>query len=362
MRLMPGEPSRASRRLMAYSVAAMYGGAAALAVLQTLIPGGPAFSVLPGLAAVAVVLPLLAVGPKLPLPVLAALSPLGVALIGLSLATTEGPGDGAVLYVWPALWTAFFFGRAGAILIVAWIAVVHAAVLLSLAAGEGSLDRWLDVVVTMGIVAAVVQALSRRNQQLVRSLTAEARIDKLTGLLNRRGFEERAEVELLRAQRQEEALAAVALDVDHFKQVNDEYGHEAGDRVLARVGEILRAELRGTDLIARMGGEEYVALLPATGLDEACAVAERARIACSAAASDGLPAVTLSAGVAAETAPDRIGPLLREADAALYAAKVDGRDRTSAAPGSGSSRNELEGRTSSVSLLHPEGARSGVGP
>jgi GGDEF domain-containing protein len=256
-----------SKRLMAYTAAAMYGGAAFVGLLEGAIPGGQRFSLLPALGALVVVIPLLFVGPRLPLPALAALGPIGAALIAASLATTEGHGDGAVLYMWPVLWTSYFFGRRGTILIVAWIGVVDALALASMSSGPAGIDRWLDVMVTVGIVAAVVDYLAEHNRKLVVGLSAEARVDKLTGVLNRRGFDERVEVELEHSRREGGSVAVVSFDLDHFKRVNDDWGHDAGDRVLARLGSVLQGQSRGTDVVARLGGEEFAALLPGSGLD-----------------------------------------------------------------------------------------------
>lgn len=317
---------RGGRRLMAYSAAAMYGGAAFVALIEGAIPGGQPFSLAPGFAALGIVVVLVRVGPRLPVPALAALGPIGTALIGFALATTETTGDGAVLYIWPVLWTSFFFGRAGAITIVAWTGLVHAVTLISLPPEAGNIDRWLDVMVTTVVVAAVVDALARRNDQLFDRINAEARIDQLTGLPNRRGFEERVEIELARARRNDAPVAAISFDIDHFKLVNDEWGHDAGDRVLARLGDVFRTHTRGTDVVARMGGEEFVAVLPDTDGERARRYAERVRGAF--ADGGGSPRPTLSAGVAVAVAPADVKPLVQAADSALYRAKRDGRDRT----------------------------------
>jgi len=320
------ERSDATKRLMVTSAAGIYGGAAFVGLLEDALPGGPSFSLLPGLVALVFVVLLLSFGTRLPFPALAALGPIGVALIGYALATSEGPGDAAVLYMWPVLWVAVFFGRTGSILVVAWIGVVHGVTLASLPAGEGNLDRWLDVMVSVSVVCAVVHLLSESNRKLVAELAAEARVDQLTGVLNRRGFDERMGVELDRARRDGTSLGVASFDIDHFKRVNDEFGHEIGDRVLARLGEILRAETRATDVVARMGGEEFLVLLPGCPADETSVFAERIRARF--AAADGLPPVTLSAGVSAAVAPENGALLVAESDVALYAAKRAGRDRT----------------------------------
>ncbi|MGH3050770.1 MAG: GGDEF domain-containing protein, partial [Gaiellaceae bacterium] len=156
---------------------------------------------------------------------------------------------------------------------------------------------------------------------------------------------EGAERELARARREQTAIGVAAIDLDHFKRVNDEFGHAAGDRVLVALADCLRANLRGTDLAARLGGEEFVALLPGADVEQTCEFTERVRAGlCRAAPGAGLPPVTISAGVVAAREPVSIQLLLKRADTALYAAKSRGRDRTvaAAAPAAGSSDLGLE--------------------
>src|SRR5271165_2414735 len=121
---------------MAYTAAAMYGGAAFDAALEGALPGDPSFAVLPALVAAALAVALVLFGPRLPRRALAALGPIGVALIAYALTATTGAGDGAVLYMWPVLWMTFFFGRRGAISIVICVGVAHAATLLLLPAAS----------------------------------------------------------------------------------------------------------------------------------------------------------------------------------------------------------------------------------
>ena len=243
--------------------------------------------------------------------------------------------------MWPAVWMAFFFGNWGTAFIVGWIGAVHGAVLLSLPAEQSNIDRWVDVVVAVLVVALVVRSLAARNERLVARLEDEARVDPLTGLLNRRGLEERMEAELSRAAREGAPLGAVAFDLDHFKRVNDEHGHEIGDRVLVWLGVLLKEEARGVDVAARVGGEEFVVLLPRADEEAGWVFAERVRRAVEAGGqasgrgrsglSEALE-LTVSAGVASANPPVDGHALLAEADQALYAAKRRGRNRTECGP------------------------------
>ncbi|HSD21342.1 MAG TPA: GGDEF domain-containing protein [Anaeromyxobacter sp.] len=162
------------------------------------------------------------------------------------------------------------------------------------------------------------------------ALAALARRDPLTGLANRRAFEEALAREVARAARDEAPLAVIALDVDHFKRVNDAYGHAAGDEVLAEVAARAAHALRAGDLLARVGGEEFAALLPGASLEAAAEAAERVRARIGAApivAGEARLAVTVSAGLAALAPGEEGAALLARADGRLYAAKRAGRDR-----------------------------------
>lgn len=160
--------------------------------------------------------------------------------------------------------------------------------------------------------------------------------DPLTNLRNRRALDAALEQEGPRARRYARSLAVVALDVDHFKPVNDRYGHAAGDAVLRRLAEVLSEGVRDVDVAARVGGEEFVLVLPETSAAAAREVAERLRAAIASAVveHDGERIqVRISAGVAAW--PESVGApedLLDAADAALYTSKHSGRDRVSVAP------------------------------
>lgn len=329
---------RVNKKLMAYTAAAMYGGAAFDGSIEGLLPGDPSFAIAPVFGAVAITVLLVLLGPRLPRAALALLGPIGVVLIAYALTATTGAGDGAVLYMWPVLWTTFFFGRRGAISIVACVGVAHATTLLLLPAASSYPGRWVDVMVSVSVVAVVILTLVHRNDMLLTQLADEARTDALTGLLNRRGFEERAVLELAHARREVHSIAVVMFDIDYFKRINDERGHEIGDRVLARIGELLAAHAREVDVVARLGGEEFVVLLPGCASYDAAVFAERVRGALAADDRAELPVVRVSAGVLAELAPTSIEAMLHGADAALYGAKRAGRDRTVVARDQGSTR------------------------
>jgi diguanylate cyclase (GGDEF)-like protein len=316
------------KKVMAHAAGAMCGAAALDAAIEGALPGDPSFAIAPAVVALVLVGLLLTLGPRLPRWALAPLGPLGVGLIAYALATTPGAGDGAVLYMWPVLWTTFFFGRRGAVAIVVCIGAAHLLTLLALPAVSSFPARWVDVMVSVSVVATVTLMLVDRNDQLLTRLAGEARTDELTGLLNRRGFDERARLELARARRDGQSIALVMFDLDHFKQINDEWGHEVGDRVLAHVGAVLTDASRDIDVVSRFGGEEFLVLLPGSDSIDAESFSHRVRRALVDADRSGLPPVHVSAGAHATTAPGDVEVLVRRVDMALYEAKRTGRDRT----------------------------------
>nr|WP_245966978.1 GGDEF domain-containing protein [Sphaerisporangium album] len=162
-------------------------------------------------------------------------------------------------------------------------------------------------------------------------LKAAARTDAKTGLLNATAWQREADTEIVRARRTGETLALLIVDIDHFKRVNDTYGHLVGDQVLAGVATALRSQLREYDVVGRFGGEEFVVLLPGADVTEARRVAERLRSRVGRMAipvDDAMITVTVSAGVAIMSVHgDDLIELLAAADLALYRAKELGRDR-----------------------------------
>ena len=167
---------------------------------------------------------------------------------------------------------------------------------------------------------------------LKEELQRQASSDSLTGVANRRSFLESAEREFARSRRHGTPLSLVSIDLDHFKQINDQYGHPVGDQVLRGFVLCCQRLLRAEDLCARTGGEEFCILLPGTPDGEAYAVAERIRselATCAPSPEHPALRVTASLGVAGVSAADaHFGALFSRADHALYAAKQQGRDRT----------------------------------
>ena len=169
-------------------------------------------------------------------------------------------------------------------------------------------------------------ALALRNAMLLQSLREAAATDPLTGIANRRAFEEALDREITRTCRTGEPLTLVMLDLDHFKQVNDVHGHQKGDELLRRVAASLLANCRDMDIAARYGGEEFAVILTDCGAEEAATTA--VRLWAGAADIDGDLALTVSAGYA--TFPDHVTnreALISAADKALYDAKATGRNR-----------------------------------
>jgi len=217
--------------------------------------------------------------------------------------------------------------------------VRHGRLIGSLNIGSLSGNRFVRGVRTdffehLGAVVAICLENAVNHDRLKR----QGLTDTLTAINNRRFFDQRLAEEMAAAKRDRHTLSCLLLDVDHFKQVNDRYGHQVGDRVLMEVATLIRAQMRGNDVLARYGGEEFAALVAQTDDTAAMEVAERIRSSIATRRfelADGEPfQVTISIGIA--TFDPEADPqfqrmegsyLIGQADKALYAAKADGRDR-----------------------------------
>lgn len=173
------------------------------------------------------------------------------------------------------------------------------------------------------------------NQDITQRKRAEARLksladrDPLTNAYNRRWLFEQLERETRRASRYDRALSLLMFDIDHFKRVNDRYGHDVGDKVLKAIAEVIQRSLRKSDTLSRYGGEEFVVLAPEADLKQAKAIAEKLRLAIGSHSFRGVGRLTCSFGVC-EFRGDNPDGLVKRADAALYKAKQRGRNRVAA--------------------------------
>ena len=199
---------------------------------------------------------------------------------------------------------------------------------LESAAGAWHLDRPEKTFSPGATPAARSAWLGGWHAAVQRALSVPA-LDPLTGLLDRRGFLGEADRRLQMTERREGSLALLYVDLDRFKQINDRFGHATGDAVLHAFARIALAGVRDDDVVARIGGEEFVILLDDTPIEGAKRVAQRIRTAFRSEAVDGLPddfAVTLSVGIAASVHGENLDAFMARADAALYEAKAAGRD------------------------------------
>jgi diguanylate cyclase (GGDEF)-like protein len=201
---------------------------------------------------------------------------------------------------------------------------------------SGLARGWIAVFVieiVLYVVGAAFIVLILAKDRTVRFYKMAAATDPLTGVLNRRGFLQGAAIVMERNRGSMAPVSMLAFDLDHFKLINDRWGHAVGDTVLQTFATVVRKTMRADDVIGRFGGEEFVAIMPGT-LADATAVAERVRAAFAAAGAglDGRQiAATVSAGVACGSPLATVEALIARADAALYRAKMNGRDRVETA-------------------------------
>jgi diguanylate cyclase (GGDEF)-like protein len=168
---------------------------------------------------------------------------------------------------------------------------------------------------------------ANRELQLVNAqLSNLATTDTLTGAWNRRHFEQELQRELIQSQRYGEPLSLLMFDIDHFKAVNDRYGHPVGDAVLVGLTRLVQRNLRAADTLARWGGEEFVIMLPHCSADEAASLAEKLRALLAEQTFESVGQVTASFGVTQCRPDDSPQSWLKRADLALYQAKAEGRN------------------------------------
>jgi diguanylate cyclase (GGDEF)-like protein len=255
------------------------------------------------------------------------LATLGVGGVGIADFLTGSEISFSIFYLLPIAFGAWYARRAAGLVLAgdscaAWLV----ADLLSGAETSHLLIPFWNATVRLGFFGLIAVVLSELRLRLDHEETL-ARTDPLTGVLNGRAFRERAETELIRARRYGHAFALAYVDLDNFKLVNDRHGHENGDRVLVDVVDTVRRELRKTDEIARLGGDELVLLMIETGDREAAAVVDRVRAAVAERMRDADRHVTLSVGLAIfERPPADVAELIRLADELMYSVKRSGKD------------------------------------
>ncbi|MBI1396651.1 MAG: diguanylate cyclase [Betaproteobacteria bacterium] len=200
-------------------------------------------------------------------------------------------------------------------------------------------DAFMDTVQMRSTVASVQTRLSASQTEIeelrkeLARVREESLVDTLTGLLNRRAFDLRIAELVDGAQGNGESFCLIVVDIDHFKRINDSYGHLFGDRVIRAVGSALRAGVKGKDFVGRYGGEEFAILLPATAPEGAWAVAEGVRRLVAGSRirrlnnDEVVGNITVSAGVACHRATESVQAVFERADEALYRAKHNGRNR-----------------------------------
>ena len=233
------------------------------------------------------------------------------------------------LYLWLSVHSFYFLPWRRAAPQIAFIAVDYAVCLVVIPGPDFPIMRWTITVLTTVVTCTMVALLRARVNRLVDRLSDAARADPLTGLRNRRAYDEVLAQEIERSDRSGQPFALVLGDIDHFKWVNDRHGHPVGDDVLRRVALELRRSERKVDVAARLGGEEFALVLPNTNAFGAHVVAERVRRNLQAAFLDGPAAVTMSFGIACYPTDSRDpAELFKAADAALMVAKKEGRNRS----------------------------------
>jgi diguanylate cyclase (GGDEF)-like protein len=239
----------------------------------------------------------------------------------------------SLFYVWIGLYAVFFFDRRVAVLYLLGVGAAFGA-LLAVEEQDAALARWVTTMGTIVLAAVLIDSLVRRvrriandsaaiareRAELMATLAEVARTDDLTGLPNRRAWDEALGRELARAKRESTPLCIGIVDLDRFKDYNDVHGHQGGDRLLKQLAASWGAELRATDVLARYGGEEFAIALPGCDLDDAGLLVERLRAATPA-------EQTASAGLVLWDGAESAERLFGRADKALYRAKETGRDR-----------------------------------
>jgi diguanylate cyclase (GGDEF)-like protein len=235
----------------------------------------------------------------------------------------------ALFYLWMCVHAFYFLPWRRAARQLAFIAVAYGVTLVTMPGTAFPWLRWSITLATASVICTMVAILKLRVNTLMTQLTDTAVTDLVTGLPNRRAFDDAVTREMERADRSAEPLSLVLADLDRFKEVNDNLGHQAGDELLRRLAAVLEDCRRRTEPAMRLGGDEFALLLPNTEESGAHLFAERLRLAVRKEfAGDPIP-VTMSLGVATYPVHGAdLNTLFHAADSAVYAAKGQGRNRS----------------------------------
>jgi diguanylate cyclase (GGDEF)-like protein len=261
---------------------------------------------------------------------------LGIVAIGgtvlVTVATYEGGSygtgtdDNEMLYIWICLFSFYFFTLRHALLQLGAVGVAYGILLHAQSVGlDDAATRMVVTLSTLLVTGVLVARLRTWLDGFLSDLTDRARLDSLSGLLNRRALEERAVAEFARQHRDKTSVGMLIVDIDGFKALNDSEGHHAGDEVLRKVARVLESETRDVDVVARVGGDEFAILLPGASTQATDMIATRLCAAVHAElARDGI-ALAVSIGTAvAPAAGDSLEDLWQAADGAMYTAKRGG--------------------------------------
>lgn len=271
---------------------------------------------------------------EVPRRLLETLPPVAAVMVCIPSALDRTPSPlGPLLLTWPVTFAAAVLPPRAA-----WtttgVTAAAFGILASLSRRSDGLILWVEVTVSVAVICWMVVGLQQQSVRLRETLAGLARTDPLTEVANRRGFDEALDRERARQQRTAAPLSLLLLDIDHFKVVNDSWGHQAGDETLRRLGRLLGARFRASDVVGRVGGEEFAVLLPDCAPPDAYGRAVDLCDAVRAETASWAHPITVSIGVATCTDPEiSTDDLAAAADTALYAAKDAGRDRVEQAPG-----------------------------
>jgi len=330
-----GLPASQNRGLMARSFAGLYGFGGLLLLVSLALDGPPdrndAALTAIGFAALAIAAVMAIAWRRLPSWAFPALPLLGTAMVGVCV-WFGGPavsGSYALAFFWSVVAAFYFFRRAIAVATVLVAAAAYGAVLLFKPGVEFGALRWLLLAGSLAASAFLVAYLHRHAEGSTQELADAASTDPLTQLLNRREFDMRLREQIAAAERGRWSLALIAMDLDGLKPINDHDGHGAGDHVLRKVAATLSFQAREQDILARVGGDEFAAVVTNADQAEAYRIAERLREMVRGAFADEERRVTLSAGIAVYGVHGfKPLDLIEAADQALYAAKHRGGDTT----------------------------------